>query len=149
MEWSFNIESKFFVKFTLGWFTLPLVNVDNVPLLMDLSILGCLLNVSSFGINSSLNHKVFVLILVEASNVVTFNSEQLPPSGVLCYSSSNVWVSTIGVNFHNVVLPVLIENELGSLIESPLGMYSMSWSPSSMVNPMVSVHCHDSLHWHS
>jgi cyanate permease len=57
-------------------------------------------------------------------------------------------MSTIGVNFHNVVLPVLIENELGSLIESPLGMYSMSWSPSSMVDPLVTVHGHDSLHRH-
>jgi hypothetical protein len=148
MEWSLNVKSILFVELSLGWFSLPCVNVDDIPLLMNLSILGCLLNVSSFGINSSLNHKVFVLILVEASNVVTFNSEQLPPSGVLCYSGSNVWVSTIGVNFHNVVLPVLVENELGFLIESPLSMYSMSWSPSSMVDPFIAVHCHNSLHWH-
>jgi len=75
MEISLDVESIFFVKFTLGWLSLPLVNVDNVPLLMDLSILGCLLNVSSFGISSSLNHKVFVLILIEASNVFSFTSE--------------------------------------------------------------------------
>jgi len=53
------------------------------------------------------------------------------------------------VDFHNVVLPVVVEDCLSSLVESPLCMCSVSWSPSSQVDPMVSVHGDDSLHWHS
>jgi len=58
-------------------------------------------------------------------------------------------MSTVSVDFHDVVLPVIVENELGSLIESPLSMSSVSWSPSSQVDPVVSVHSDNSLHWHS
>jgi len=53
------------------------------------------------------------------------------------------------VDFHDVVLPIVVEDELSLLIESPLSMCSVSWSPSSQVDPMVSVHGNDSLHWHS
>jgi hypothetical protein len=76
MEWSLNVESKFFVKFTLGWLSLPLVNVDNVPLLMDLSVLGFIaLDVSAFCIGSTLNIEIFVYILLEGSDIGAFNSE--------------------------------------------------------------------------
>jgi hypothetical protein len=79
MEWSFDIKSIFFIEFTLSWFTLPLINVDYIPLLMDLSsLLLVTLDMSSFGISSSLNIKVFLLI--EALDVFTFKSEHLPPS---------------------------------------------------------------------
>jgi len=57
-------------------------------------------------------------------------------------------MSSVSVDFHNVVGPVHVENELGSLIESPLSMFGVSWSPSSQVVPMVSMHGNDSLHWH-
>jgi len=53
------------------------------------------------------------------------------------------------VDFHDVVLPVHVVNELGLLIESPLGMCGMSWSPSSKVDPVVTVHGYYSSHWHS
>jgi len=58
-------------------------------------------------------------------------------------------MSTVGVNLHDVVLPVLVEDGLGLCIKSPLSMFSMSWSPSSQVDPVVSVHGNNSLHWHS
>ena len=52
MEWSLNIESEFFIELALGWFSLPLVNIDNVPLLMHFSILGLIaLDMSSFVIS--------------------------------------------------------------------------------------------------
>ena len=83
MEWSFDVKSIFFIELTLGWFSLPLVNINNIPLLMDLTVLGFIaLNVSSFRIGSTLNIKVLVLILFEGSDIFTLNSEQLPPSGV-------------------------------------------------------------------
>jgi hypothetical protein len=79
MEWSFYVESILFVELTLGWFALPLVNVDNVPLLMDLSsLLLVTLDMSSFGISSSLDVKEFLLI--ETSDICSFKSEHLPPS---------------------------------------------------------------------
>jgi len=150
MEWSFDVKSILFVELSLGWFTLPCVNIDNIPLLMDLSVLGFIaLNVSSFVISRTLNIEIFVHILFEGSNVSSFSSEQLPPSGVSWCSCSYVWMSTVSVDFHDVVLPVIVENELGSLIESPLSMSSVSWSPSSQVDPVVSVHSDNSLHWHS
>jgi hypothetical protein len=56
MEWSFDVKSKFFIEFTLGWLTLPFVNEDNIPLLMDLSILYFIsTDMSSFGISFSLD----------------------------------------------------------------------------------------------
>jgi len=81
MEWSFDIKSIFFIELTLGWFSLPLVNIDDVPLLMDLTVLGFIaLDVSSFRISSTLNVEVLVHILFESSDILSFNSEQLPPS---------------------------------------------------------------------
>jgi hypothetical protein len=80
MEWSFDVESEFFIEFSLGGFTLPFVNVDNVPLLMDLSTLGFItLDVSSFSVSGSLDIKVFTSLI---SDIGTISSEQLPPSGV-------------------------------------------------------------------
>jgi hypothetical protein len=38
MEWSFNIESEIFVEFSLLWFTLIFINIDDVPKLMSLSM---------------------------------------------------------------------------------------------------------------
>jgi len=53
-----------------------LVNVDNVPLLMDLSVLGFIaLDVSAFCIGSTLNIEIFVYILLEGSDIGAFNSE--------------------------------------------------------------------------
>ena len=147
MEWSLDVESILFVKLSLGGFTLPLINVDNIPLLMDLSTLCFItLNVSSFRISFSLDIKVFTSFI---SDVSTFSSEQLPPSGVLCCCRSNIWMSSISMDFHYVVSPVNVENELGLLIESPLRVLGMVWSPSSEIDPVVSVHCDKSLHWHS
>jgi hypothetical protein len=38
MEWSLNIESEVLVEFSLLWLTLVLVDIDDVPKLMSLSI---------------------------------------------------------------------------------------------------------------
>jgi hypothetical protein len=76
MEWSFDIESKFFIEFSLGGFTLPLINVDYIPLLMDLTILGLVtLDVSSFSISCTLNVEVLIDTLFEGSDIRSFDSE--------------------------------------------------------------------------
>jgi len=80
MEWSFDVESEFFIEFSLCWFTLPFVNIDNVPLLMDLSTLVLVgLNMSSFGIGFSLDIQVLVL-MINSIDVGSVNFPHLPPS---------------------------------------------------------------------
>jgi len=38
MEWPFNVETEVFIEFSLLWFTLPVINIDDVPKLVQLSI---------------------------------------------------------------------------------------------------------------
>jgi hypothetical protein len=39
VEWSFNIESELFIEFSLSWLSFPFINIDEVPLLVDSSML--------------------------------------------------------------------------------------------------------------
>jgi hypothetical protein len=55
VEISFDVQTKLLVKFSFAWFSLPLISIDNVPLLVDLVLLVHHTNVSLFRINSSLN----------------------------------------------------------------------------------------------
>jgi hypothetical protein len=55
IEVSFDNESEIFVEFSLLWFTLPFINVDNVPLLVDSTVLVVNSDVSVFLINISNN----------------------------------------------------------------------------------------------
>ena len=49
IEWSFDIHTIFFIELSFSWFTLPLISVDDVPLLMHLLILVLVtLDMSSF-----------------------------------------------------------------------------------------------------
>jgi len=38
IEWSLNIDTEVLVELTLVWFLWILISVDNVPLLVDLSV---------------------------------------------------------------------------------------------------------------
>jgi hypothetical protein len=58
-------------------------------------------------------------------------------------------MSALSMNFHDIVLPVHVVDALGLHIKSPLGMFGVSWCPSSKIDPVVSVHSDNSLHWHS
>jgi hypothetical protein len=53
MEISFDIQTEIFVQFSLSWFTLPLINIDDVPLLVDLSMFVPNNDVSVFLIDST------------------------------------------------------------------------------------------------
>jgi hypothetical protein len=53
VEWSLNIESVLFVEFTLLWFSLPLVSIDNIPLLVESTVFLPHVNVLSFFISVS------------------------------------------------------------------------------------------------
>ena len=124
VEISFNIQSEVWAELTLGWLTLPFINVDNVPLLMDLTTLVLIcLDMSSLGVSLSLNIHVLVFV-VNSIDVTTFILEHLPPSGCNRSCGSKIWMSTVGVDLHDVVLPVHVVDSLGLLIESPLSVLS-------------------------
>jgi len=50
VEWSFNVKSEIFVEFSLSWFTLPFISIDNIPLLVD-SVIWLLINCDMFVFN--------------------------------------------------------------------------------------------------
>jgi hypothetical protein len=57
-------------------------------------------------------------------------------------------MSTVGVSFDSMSLPLLISDSLGLLIE-PEELILSSLDPSVKVNPSGSVASHDSSHLHS
>jgi len=57
MEISFNIKTEFLIELTLLRFTLPFVNVHDVPLLVDSILLSVDSNVSVLLIDIALNLK--------------------------------------------------------------------------------------------
>jgi hypothetical protein len=55
VEWSLNIKTEVLVELTLLWLLWVFVSIDNVPLLVDLSMFVVNNNVSVFSINITLN----------------------------------------------------------------------------------------------
>jgi len=53
VEWSFNIETEFLVEFSLNWLSLVLIYIDNLPSLLNLSILIVYNNVLVFIVKST------------------------------------------------------------------------------------------------
>jgi len=78
MEVSFNIETESLVELTLCRFTLPLINIHNVPLLTDLTMNIVDNDVLVLSVNSTLYIESFVVF--DVSNESSIKSEQLPPS---------------------------------------------------------------------
>ena len=77
VEVSFDIKSESFIEFSFSWFTLPFIDVDNVPLLVDSSMLWMDDDVSVFLVNTTSNVSYLTLLIGEESTV---HSEHLPPS---------------------------------------------------------------------
>jgi hypothetical protein len=48
VEVSLNIKTEVLIEFSLSWFTLPFISIDDVPLLVDLTVLSMDDNVSVF-----------------------------------------------------------------------------------------------------
>jgi hypothetical protein len=78
VEWSFNIETEVFIEFTLLWLLWILISIDDVPLLVNLSMLLVDHNILVFSIDSSLDIKDLVVVIDDES---VLSSEELPPSG--------------------------------------------------------------------
>jgi len=78
MEISLNIESELFIEFSFLWFTLPLIDVHDIPLLVDLAVSWVDHDVSILSIDSTLDVKYFIIL--DISYESTISSPQLPPS---------------------------------------------------------------------
>jgi hypothetical protein len=77
IEVSFNIESEISVEFTFDWLIWVLISIDNLPLLVDLSMFVEDLDILVLIIESTSNiHHLSFLI----NNELAFQSEELPPS---------------------------------------------------------------------
>jgi hypothetical protein len=48
VEVSLNVKTEVLIELTLSWFSLPFINVDDVPLLVDFTVLSMDDNVSVF-----------------------------------------------------------------------------------------------------
>jgi hypothetical protein len=77
IEISLNIETESLVELSLGWLSLPFINVDDIPLLMNLIIPLANNDVSVFRINTTLNFQNLSFIIDYSRTLV---SEELPPS---------------------------------------------------------------------
>ena len=77
VEVSFDVESEFLVVLSLSWFSLPFVSVDDIPLLVDLAVLGSDDDVSVLRVIGSLN---FDNLSSFVDNECILVSEELPPS---------------------------------------------------------------------
>ena len=77
MEISLDVKSELLIELSLSWFSLPLISVDDVPLLVDLVSLGINSDVPVFLVNIALDLQNFTLLIDNRSTLV---SEHLPPS---------------------------------------------------------------------
>jgi hypothetical protein len=129
VEVSFNIESKSVIELSLGWLTLPLINIDDIKLLIYGILLSIHTNVSIFCINSSLNFNDLSFLV---DNWGTLVSEELPPSWVGSSASDIGW-TTVWLDIKWMWLPVVVLNGLWNSIKIPL-LSSNILSPSLQPN---------------
>jgi len=79
MEIFVDNEAPISIPLTSGWFTLPVLDIDEIPLLVFLSIEFVHVDVSVLSINSSRNiHDMVVLLNVSKEWISP--SEELEPS---------------------------------------------------------------------
>jgi hypothetical protein len=77
VESSVNIEAELLIELTLGWFFHPFISIDDIELLVDLSMSIPDDDVSVFLIDTSLNiHDLSFIIGNESTSI----SPELPPS---------------------------------------------------------------------
>jgi hypothetical protein len=144
MEISFDVKSELFIEFSFTWFSLPLISINNIPMLVKSIWFLLSTNVSVFRINVALN---FQYLSSFVCNVYILVSPELPPSWVSGSASYIIW-STIGLDIKWVALPVVVLESLWDLIEIPL-LSSNILSPSLEPDIVGTVAFSNSLEWKS
>jgi len=87
VEVFFNNKTVFFIELSLYWFTLPFINVDNVPLLVKTIVSSLNTNVSVLLVDVANNFHDFTSLV---DNVMVLEPEHLPPSRVSSSASQVV-----------------------------------------------------------
>jgi hypothetical protein len=87
VEIFFNNKTVFFIELSLYWFTLPFINVDNVPLLVKTIVSSLNTNVSVLLVDVANNFHDFTSLV---DNVMVLEPEHLPPSRVSSSASQVV-----------------------------------------------------------
>jgi len=140
MEISIDNETVFSIPLTLGWFTLPVLGVDKIPLLACSSMESTHVDISVFGIDTSWNIHSLVGFL-SISEEWSWPLEELEPSwvhGSASKVSSFLW--------ENVRSPVHASDSLWNWIESELLCLS-TLSPFLEDNVVSTDTFSNSLHW--
>jgi hypothetical protein len=77
MEISLNIEAESLVEFALSWISLPLISIDDIPLLRNMVVSLTGIDVLLLLINRLVDvHDLSFLV----GKVLALHSEHLPPS---------------------------------------------------------------------
>jgi hypothetical protein len=78
IEVPLDVKTELLIEFSLSWLTLPLVNIHNIPLLIDLTMGWMNNDVLLLSVNSTLDVKY--LSILDVSDESAFLFEELPPS---------------------------------------------------------------------
>jgi len=87
MEVFLNNESEFFIHLSLLWFWFPLIDIDDVPLLVKTIVSSLNTNVSVLLVDVANNFHDFTSLV---DNVMVLEPEHLPPSRVSSSASQVV-----------------------------------------------------------
>jgi hypothetical protein len=77
VEVSLNVKSKLLVELTLGWLIWVLISIDNLPSLVNFSMLLVNNDIPVFSVNASLNIKDLTFFVGDEGTIFF---PQLPPS---------------------------------------------------------------------
>jgi hypothetical protein len=146
VEWSLDIKVEVFVEFSLSWFLWVFVSIDDIPLLVDSTMSGVHDNVSVFGVNTT--WYIHNLVVMPVDEVWWGPSEHLPPSWVDAWCHSELVLSTVSWNLHDIVLPVVWSDDLGDWIKEPL-LLLLVLSISLQEDIGSTLALSNSVHWES
>jgi hypothetical protein len=143
VEISLNIKTESLVELSFGRFIWILININDLPSLVDFTMFVMHNDVSVFCINTSLYIKNFSSLIHEETILI---SEHLPPSRSDTGYCSKVAAVTIALDIEAVVLPVVVSDGLCDLIKPEL-LLSLVLSPSLKNDISSSKHLYNSVEW--
>jgi hypothetical protein len=143
VEGSFNIETEVFAQFTFNWLFLPLIFIDDIEQLLSFSMLSMDNDILVLSVKTSRNFHNFAFLI---DDECTISAEHLPPSRVDTRCKSNIAGSSIALDFHSIVLPLVGSDSLALFIEEELLCLS-SFDVSSDNGVVGTDTFNNSLHW--
>jgi hypothetical protein len=87
VEISFNNKTEVTVEFTLDWITYPFISIDNIELLVDLSVSVVGNDISVLSVLSTLDIEDLLSLI---GNLKSSSIPHLPPSSIWCVHSESL-----------------------------------------------------------